>query len=147
MLDTAPPRSSRSAVEPPDPTYRAILRDVVARAGQAELPEERYEFWLKRMPVRHPRTKHPALYKQLFVAATRLARYRVKAALQLFALATLGLDRVRVWRLSRADGFLGTQSADAVRARATQVAMSGLAPPMRDKLFGPAVGPSPRKRK
>lgn len=98
--------------------------------GQLALNEERFEFWVKYLWSRCPRQTSPNLYLQLGTMSFRLSRHECRAALQLFALATLGLDGASAEAFGEDDAFLATQGEDK-RRLAQDIAQSTrpLAPP------------------
>lgn len=88
------------------PQVVAMVRELALIDGQLALNEERFEFWVKYLWLRFPRADHSSLYKQLGTMAFRLSRHGCRGALQLFALATLGLDISEARGYAQDDGFL-----------------------------------------
>jgi hypothetical protein len=100
--------------------------------GVCALPPERFHHWAERLERRFPPSAHPALYQMLGGIALELARRRAFAAVQLFALATAGLEPKQAERLERAvaaDDEARRAAAELQRRSTTAPPPGGLVPP------------------
>jgi hypothetical protein len=136
------------------PVFKAIAGELELIDGEISLHEERFEFWAKRCWQKYPRNAHPDLYAQLGALAFRLARSRCIGALQLFALASFGLEAAQTQRYLAEDAFLRNDEAQHLRSMARGMAVSAtrgavdsrpqetVAPPQRPSLLASvATGP------
>ncbi len=138
-----PGKPKRPAQGKPHPAFVAIVREIEMRDGELTIPAERFEFWAKRLWVKFPRNSHPALYRQLGAVSIRLSEFKCMASLQVFALATLGMDADQATRAHNVDGFLAS-SGESTRRSANTMAASSVMPgfgPMPSEASQTGVGP------
>ena len=102
-----------------------IVAEVELIDGDAALPEARFDYWAQLLGRKYPRAQHGALYGKLVTMSFEFAKRRALAALQLFALGTLGLAAARAHKLAGADSFLHTPGAKKLRQQATRNAAQG----------------------
>lgn len=110
----------------PHPVVAAIVRELVLVDGKPTLPDERFEFWVKRLWTRYRRSTDQVITHQLGVLAFRLSSTPCPAALQFFALATLGLPPTAVEEHARTDLLFGGDPAKHVRKTARAIVSSAV---------------------
>ncbi|MFC1609803.1 hypothetical protein ACFL6C_02505 [Myxococcota bacterium] len=116
-----------------DPSFRvfaAIAREVERCGHDLALPEERFEFWSKLLWTRFPPQNFPLPYHELESLANALAAPKYAAAMQLFALGTLGLSELGVEHRIHHELFR-TLRARKLRILANNMAKSARLPHFR----------------
>jgi hypothetical protein len=72
------------------PILGEIVADIRIYAGGCQMDAARFEHWARLLARELPYAEHPVLYQMLAGMAVELAARRAFAAVQLYALATLG---------------------------------------------------------
>jgi len=83
----APPREKATTY----PILGKIIADIALDDAGCQMPAARFQHWGRLLAAKYPQDDHPKLYQMLGGMSLEFAQLRAFAAVQLYALATLGL--------------------------------------------------------